>query len=127
MRRSLAPTRVAAVAAGGVVGSGVRAAVALASPVGGSWPWATFGVNVVGAAVLGWFVARLRRVAGPPWALELWGIGLLGSFTTFSTFAVEVVALLRGGHPITGVLYGLTSVVVGVLAAGLGMQLGGAR
>ena len=124
MSRSLAAKRVGAVAAGGGLGSGLRAAIALAWPVTGSWPWPTFVVNVAGAAVLGFLVARLRRVAGPAWALELWGIGLLGSFTTFSTFAVEVTRLVSDGHPATAALYGFASVVLGVAAAGVGSQLG---
>lgn len=127
MRPSLASKRLLAVALGGAMGSGLRAAIALTWGETGNWPWPTFLVNVLGAAILGFLVARLRRVAGRPWDVELWGIGALGSFTTFSTFTVEVTRLLAAGHPLAAGGYGFTSVVVGAAAAGAGMRLGEIR
>ncbi len=124
---SLAAKRIVAVAVGGLVGSGLRAAVALSWPVGGTWPWSTFTVNLAGAAALGFLVARLRQTAAPPWAVELWGIGLLGSFTTFSTFAVEVWGLATAGRPLLAGTYGVVSVAAGLVAAVVGTRTGGAR
>ncbi len=123
----LTAKRVAAVTVGGLAGSGLRAAVALAWPVGTSWPWATFAVNVTGAAFLGFFIARMSRAASPPWMVELWGIGLAGSFTTFSTFAVEVWRLVEVGRPALGASYGVLSVIAGLAAVVVGTWTGGGR
>lgn len=111
-----------AVLAGGAAGTALRAAVAVAVPVGTSgFPWPTLAVNVTGAAALGIVVVRLgRRASGTVVAAV--GTGVLGSYTTFATFAVEVVQLWP--HlPATAVSYGLASVVLGVAAAWAGVRL----
>lgn len=90
---------VAAVALGGGAGAGARHAVTLAWPAGtGGFPWAVFWVNVAGCAVIGafltltdaWPVHRLLR--------PFFGTGVLGGFTTFSTFTVDVQHLAATGH-----------------------------
>jgi CrcB protein len=110
------PLRPLAVAAGGVVGSWMRWGVASASPVAsGTFPVTTFVINVVGAALLG--VALVALLDGPRprthWHALL-GTGVLGAFTTFSTFVVEAVELSRVGRWPVAVAY-----VVASLAAGL--------
>lgn len=113
------------VAAGGLVGTGLRAAVAVALPDGmGGWPWGTFTANLTGTVLLGYLLTRFL-VAAPRTTLTipLLCVGLLGSYTTFSTFVVEVAQLVHAGRPAMGVVYGLVSVAVGFPVAQLGIRL----
>jgi fluoride exporter len=96
----LRPSAAAWVAAGGVIGTAARYAVALALPTpAASWPWATFVVNLVGAFVLGVLLEALAQSgADSGWRRRLRlliGTGFCGSLTTYSTFAVEVDLLLH--------------------------------
>lgn len=92
---------------------------------GVGFPWGTLTVNLAGCAALGALMALLEaRVAIPPeWRLFL-GLGLLGSFTTFSTVGYETVELLRGGdlalaaaNAFGGMVLGTAAVVAGATAA----------
>jgi CrcB protein len=78
------------------------------------FPWGTLAVNVSGAFLLG----TLRDV-GPPAATVL-GVGALGAYTTFSSFAADTVALAERGHLVRSVAYVATTVVLGVTAAAIG-------
>lgn len=114
---------------GGTVGVGLRFALSNAGPPdSGGWPWGIFAINLVGAFLLGLLVAGLAS-AGPDrgWRRQLRlgvGTGVLGGFTTYSTFAVEVVDLAGGGHWGLSLGYALGSVVLGLLAAWAGLWLG---
>ncbi|MET1132273.1 MAG: CrcB family protein [Aeromicrobium sp.] len=126
----LQPAVLALVLVGGAVGTAARALLADAFPVhDGTWPWATFGVNVSGSFLLGVLVALVstREGGSGRWRLvrPALGAGVLGGFTTYSTFAVEVDRLLDGGSLGLGLGYAGASVVLGVLAAALGVLLGG--
>jgi len=118
------------VLAGGAVGTLARAALEEGFGAGrGEWPWATFGINVVGSFLLGLLVAVLVVRGGDErWRLAL-GTGVLGGFTTYSTFIVEADRLVADGHVGLATGYALGSIVVGVVAAALGAALGrvGAR
>jgi CrcB protein len=117
----------AAVATGGALGAVSRYAISLAIPETASgFPWATFGINISGSAVLG-FLATLLMEQFPRGRLArpLLGIGFIGAYTTFSTFTVEAVLLVRAGHPAVAAVYVLASVVTGLAAAWAGMT--GAR
>ena len=103
------PLRYPAIAAGGVLGATIRWAVAEAVSTGG-FPWATFLVNVVGAALLAWVGA----VEIEPTLGAALGTGFCGGMTTFSTFSVEVVELLDDGRLLVAVLYGVGSLVTAV-------------
>lgn len=108
-----------AIVAGGTVGTGLRIAVAAVLPVADGWPWATFVVNVVGAAVLGALVATV-----PPGPLRAGvGTGLLGAFTTFSAFTAEVGGLVVTGRPTLAGAYVAVSLAAGVIAAAGGARL----
>jgi CrcB protein len=103
---------VAAVALGGAVGAVARWALTVAwpDPVAG-FPWTIFAVNVVGAGVLALlpgFAAVRRRELLPP----LLGTGVLGGFTTLSTYSDQARALVAHGRPVLAATY-----VVGTLAA----------
>lgn len=117
-----------AVIGGGLVGSAARLAVAEVTASGtASFPWATLVVNLSGAALAGFYLARRQRAVSSRWSLRFWAIGALGSFTTFSGFSVEVIRLNEAGRLGMALVYVLASVVGGVLAAVIGDGAGRAR
>src|SRR4051794_7335871 len=91
---------VVVVALGGVLGSLARWGVGVAFPTpAGTFPWATFGINVLGSLVMGVLVVVVTEVyTAHPLIRPFLGVGVLGGFTTFSTFAVDAQSLLLGGH-----------------------------
>ena len=93
---------------------------------GVGFPWGTFVVNVSGSALLGLLAATCLGSADP--ARRLWyvllGTGFCGGFTTFSTFSVEALDLLREGRGGAAVAYVLGSVAAGLGAAALAMRAG---
>jgi CrcB protein len=110
---------------GGLVGSAARLAVGeLVGSGGTGFPWATLAVNLAGAALAGFYLARRQRAVSLRWSLRFWAIGALGSFTTFSGFSVDVVRLTDGGRGWVALAYVLASIVGGVLAALIGDGLG---
>ena len=115
------------VAVGGALGATARFAVAEGLlRVGVDTPVPTLVVNVLGSAVLGALIVALG-VEGEGHRLRLLaGIGFLGSFTTFSTFSVEIVRLQADTGWMRAGLYAGGSVVLGVAAALAGMWLAGA-
>lgn len=106
----------AAVFAGGAVGTAARAALALLGDGDpGRWPWPTFVANIVGALLLGYFTTRLlERLPASGYRRPLLGTGLCGGLTTFSTMQVETVRMLE--HQQYGLAVGYTSASI---AAGL--------
>jgi fluoride exporter len=114
---------VAVVAAGGVLGSLARWAVGLALPTpAGSFPWATFGINVLGSLLMGVLVVVVTEVReAHPLVRPFLGVGVLGGFTTFSTFATDAHALLAGEHRATALAYLAATVVGAVGACALGV------
>jgi len=112
--------------AGGIVGTALRYHIENLLPHDGSgWPWATFLINLGGAFVLGGLLEVLARLGDDSgWrqrARLCAGTGGCGAFTTYSTFALEVVLLGRHGHMGTAVSYGVLSVVGGIVTAWLGI------
>lgn len=110
------------VAIGGALGTAARYALGRLAPVAPrTFPTTTFTINVVGAFLLGTLIGWLARHRPDDVRLRaLLGIGVLGGFTTFSTFAVETVQLLRAHCEGIAVAYVVGSVVAGLLAARLG-------
>ena len=117
----------AVIFAGGALGTSVRAGLGGAFPATpGTWPWATFLINLSGALLLGALLEGLS-IGGPDqgWRRGLrlgLGTGLLGGYTTYSTFAVETLQLLQAGQWLAGLGYATLSVIVGTLAAFAGIR-----
>ena len=108
-------------ALGGALGALARWVVAEAVPSSGGWPWATLLVNLTGCLLLGALLAVLAtRSSEPSWAHPFLGVGVLGGYTTYSAFAVEVVDLLDDGALALAVGYVLLSLLGGVAAVVLG-------
>jgi CrcB protein len=95
---------------------------AISGRVGRSFPWGTLAVNITGAFLLGTLVAA--GVGAD--ALRLGATGVLGSFTTFSTWALESHRLGEDGQLRLGIANFLVSLLLGVTAAWLGRELGAA-
>jgi len=114
---------VAAVALGGALGTVTRYELALAEPVrSGHFPWTTFGVNVVGALVLGVVLTLATDSWGPSAVVRpLLAVGFCGGLTTFSTWMVESILLVRGDAAGVAVAYLLVSLVAGLAAVSLGV------
>ena len=109
------------VAAGGMIGSLARYGIATALPHGRSeLPVATLLVNVVGCLLLGVLVAGWPHAK---WLRPFVGTGVLGGFTTFSAFALETDRLLDRA-PVVAVLYVALSLLLGLVAAAVGLRLG---
>lgn len=108
----------AAVFAGGAIGTAARAALAmLAVPDPARWPWPTFVVNIVGAFLLGYFTTRLlERLPMSSYRRPLLGTGLCGGLTTFSTMQVETVRMIEHHHYGLAAGYTVASIAAGLLA-----------
>lgn len=116
---------VAVVAVGGALGSAARYGVARAeSGSAGAFPWPTLTVNLAGCLLIGVLVAVLDRRRGHRYARLFWGVGVLGGFTTFSTFALDLRHLLADGQALLAGGYLVASVAGGLLAVTLGSALG---
>ena len=113
----------ATIALGGALGALARYGVSTAWPhPPAGFPWATVVINVTGCFLIGALMVVLTEIAGRPHPLArpFLGVGILGGFTTFSTYTVEVQRLLAGGHAGVALLY-----LFGTLGAALvAVQLG---
>lgn len=111
---------------GGGLGTMVRHAINEKSPalVGVNYPWGTMFINIAGSLAMGliagWFA--LRGHSGQLSRLFL-TTGVLGGFTTFSTFSLDASLLLERGDTWIGLTYILGSVVVGILALFAGLAI----
>jgi CrcB protein len=114
------------VAIGGALGASMRygVTVLMISLLGKGFPYATLLVNVIGSFVMGILFSLIEHdmMADLPWR-SLFGIGLLGAFTTFSTFSLDTLLLLQDGDWLKAMLNILLNVVVCIFAAWLGMQM----
>jgi fluoride exporter len=108
----------AVVSAGGIVGACARHALDLAWPhPPGGFPWATFVINVSGCVLIGVLMVLIIEVWSAHRLLRPFlGVGVLGGYTTFSTYTVDVQRLLAAGAARTAMLY-LAGTVLAALAA----------
>ena len=119
------PLVLLAVGLGGATGSALRHLVTVAVPSDG-FPLATLLVNLTGCLLLGALVEALARTARPGTAAAICvrlglGAGVLGSFTTYSAFALEVDQLLAADRPAAALAYVVASLVGGLLAVAAGV------
>jgi fluoride exporter len=108
----------AAIFVGGAIGALARYGLAEALPRdAGTWPWATFAVNIAGALALGYLTTRLQeRLPPTAYRRPLLGTGFCGALTTFSTMQVELLQMLDDGRAGLAAGYATASIVAGVLA-----------
>jgi fluoride exporter len=108
----------AAIFVGGAIGALARYGLAEALPHdAGTWPWATFAVNIAGALALGYLTTRLQeRLPPTAYRRPLLGTGFCGALTTFSTMQVELLQMLDDGRAGLAAGYAAASIVAGVLA-----------
>ncbi len=113
------------VALGGALGALARYGISgwVYDRMGESFPWGTLVVNLVGCLALGLVIRWLQVSAVSPEVRPFLTIGVLGAFTTFSTFSYETVALLQEGQWLRAGLYMGGSVVLGLIAMVAGMAL----
>ena len=118
-------TVIAAISVGGVIGALGRYEAALWWPTPtGRFPWTTFGVNVLGCALIGVLLVLVTDVVtGRPLLRPFLGTGVLGGFTTFSTYALDTQRLIAGGHPGPALGYLAGTLVAALAAVTLSTQL----
>jgi CrcB protein len=87
-----------------------------------AFPWATLTVNIVGSLFMGALAGFLARhgQGGEQWRLFI-GVGVLGGFTTFSSFSLEMMLLIERGQPFQALTYVLVSVLAGLTALYIGL------
>jgi CrcB protein len=116
-----------AIGIGGIIGAnlrwkiGVWAADQWATP----FPWGTLLINLTGSFVLGLYLTLVtERFTGRPLTRLMFATGLLGAYTTFSTFAYETVRLLQHGQIWTALAYVAASLALGLAACTGGIATG---
>jgi fluoride exporter len=116
--------RLAAIYTGGTVGALARVGLAQAAPHSASgWPWATLGVNMVGALLLGYFVARLEDHPEDSVAHPFLTTGICGTLTTFSTLQLELFEMVDAGRLALAGAYLAVTIAAGLWFVRLGMAL----
>lgn len=116
-----------AVAVGGAIGAVARYGVDrfIERRSFAVFPWSTFAINVSGCLLIGVVIAALvDRHQTPAWLRIGVVLGVLGGYTTFSTFAQETLDLLEETRIALAVLYSTASVALGVAAVLIGMRVG---
>ncbi|GMR21209.1 MAG: fluoride efflux transporter CrcB [Gammaproteobacteria bacterium] len=120
-------SQVLAIAVGGAIGAVMRywTSVTVHTALGRGFPYGTLTVNVIGSLLMGYlFVLFTERLGvGSHWRAGLL-VGVLGAFTTFSTFSIETVNLMEEGAYVRAISNIVVSVIVCVSAAWLGVLLG---
>jgi len=113
------------VAVGGAIGSVLRYGTGVF--VGSLWrnpfPLGTLLINIIGSLVMGLFVGLMARLL-PTWqndARLFFAVGVLGGFTTFSSFSLDAITMIERGDLALAVLYILLSVVIAVPALYIGL------
>ncbi len=118
------PRKLAAIYIGGVVGALIRVGLGQLAATGpGTWPWATFAVNMVGALLLGYFFALFRDHPAESLHHPFLGTGVCGTLTTFSTMQLELFAMVDGGHLALATAYCAATISLGYLLVRFGIAL----
>jgi fluoride exporter len=119
-----------AVMAGGALGVGVR--LFLSEWIGQRWegifPWGTVLVNISGCLLIGLFVGLTGQEGlwnPSPLVRQVVMVGMLGGFTTFSSFSLQTLQLFSSGHPAQALINVFLTVILCLLATGSGLALSG--
>ncbi|MGE6492501.1 fluoride efflux transporter CrcB [Exiguobacterium sp. NPDC077395] len=89
------------------------------------FPVATLLINLIGSFLLGWLTHRFLQTGKPsPQIVTIVGTGMIGSFTTFSTFSVETIQLLENDHVLLAVAYVFLSITLGLWSSWVGYRVG---
>jgi fluoride exporter len=107
---------------GGAIGAGLRYGAALM--VDGRLPWATLGVNLLGSFLMGLLMALIMRGSASEGVRLFVGVGILGGFTTFSTFSFDLWQMMERGQAGIALGYALISVIGSVVLLVAAMSLG---
>lgn len=122
----MAVNLITSVALGGAVGAVGRylVMIGVARFAGNAFPWSTLAVNVLGCLILGGLIEVMALVWSPSEEIRAFlAVGMLGAFTTFSTFSLDVFTLFERGQVLAAAAYVGASVVLSLLAFGLGMAV----
>ena len=108
---------------GGAIGAGARHLVgqAMLARLGPGFPWWTLSINIFGSFLMGLLVGALARGDGGDTARLFFGVGILGGFTTFSSFSMEFWMLFERGQNAQAAAYIFASVIGAIAACGLGL------
>lgn len=101
------------------------ASVVIGRMIASAFPYATLAVNVVGSVLMGMFIGLMARLL-PEWQAEarlFFAVGVLGGFTTFSSFSLDTIVLMERGELAQAALYVVLSVVVCLVGLYLGLQI----
>jgi CrcB protein len=111
------------IALGGMLGATARFKLVEALPTeAGRFPWASFWVNLSGSLVLGFaLILLLERFPPTRYIRPFLATGILGAYTTMSTYLVDTAVLIKDGHAVTGLTYGIGSLVAGLFLAYAGI------
>jgi fluoride exporter len=114
-----------AISVGGVLGALGRYGVSVALPhATGGFPWSTLLINVTGSALIGVLMVVVLDLTSPHRLLRpLLGVGVLGGYTTYSTFAVDAQRLVLAHEPLLALAYVVATVVVCAAAVWAGARL----
>ena len=107
------------------MGAALRYGLSRALPIGAAgWPWPTFVANVVGGLCMGILALWLLRGDNAAEPLRLFlGVGVLGGFTTFSAFSLEMAQMVQRGQGMMAATYAAVSVILAFGAVFAGMML----
>ncbi|HEY4420134.1 MAG TPA: CrcB family protein [Pseudonocardia sp.] len=111
-----------AIAVGGVIGAEARYVLGVVLPHDpGSWPWATLLENISGCLLIGVLMVVITEFVTPHRLLRPFlGVGVLGGYTTFSTYTVDAIRLFEGGQPPLAAAYLVVTPLAAVLACAAG-------
>jgi CrcB protein len=114
------------IALGGALGAVARYALGswIHSWAGAGFPWGTFAINTIGSFLIGLSLRYFEAITAAPELRALMAVGILGAFTTFSTFTYDTIVLLQEGAWTRAALYALGSLAIGLLAASSGLYIG---
>lgn len=103
---------------GGAIGSAGRYAIGKTTfhALGPDYPWGTLAVNLIGGFLMGVLAGTLARTGGTEQTRLLIGVGILGGFTTFSSFSLDAVTMIERGQWGVAIAYALVSVIGSVVA-----------